>query len=419
MLPIEERQVLPVAMSLPEIMGDRCASELRAHALALVDATAHAEKLVSAHPGVAGDLLALHDSVARHVALVLERLAAEAGIPPEGESISRHGGPYGDYRIDRSSGCWIWMRRVTVQGYPVIGRKTKGRENVPAKIYWMLRHGPVGDGQLVVRTCSSRLCVNPDHGRVVARRDYAAECMRSDGVLDWDAVREIRQVLAAGRDGLRERAIGLAQRFGVTRHTVLEVFRNKVWVDPDYVPGWEVACEASDCDVVFRTTSSLRRFHSRECGAAATRARAQMATRSSRTSPAKSPGRAARETAALQAELLAAHAEWDDAVADPPRASVWSVASLNQAIGDGSSTLADVIAGVETDDPASACERIALREIVGDLTLDQVAGLDEPQTAAIQARLTAAGMAPSVRRCDVTVPDSAHTLNRRITPGQP
>lgn len=402
MLPIKERQVLPAAMSLPEVMGDPCASELRAHALALVDATAHAEKLVSAHPGVAEDLLALHDSVARHVASVLERLAGEAGIPPEGESISRHGGPYGDYRIDRSSGCWIWMRRVTVQGYPVIGRKTKGRENVPAKIYWMLRHGPVGDGQIVVRTCSSRLCVNPDHGRVVDRRDYAAECMRSDGALDWDAVREIRQVLAAGRDGLRERAIGLAQRFGVTRHTVLDVFRNKVWVDPDYAPGWEVVCEAADCDVVFRTTSSLRRFHSPECRAAATRSRVQLATRSCVTNPAKSAERAAREAAALQRELVAAHAEWDDAVADPSRASVWSVASLNQAIGDGSSTLADVIAGAGTDDPASACERIAFQEIVGDLTLDQVADLDEPQAAAIRARLKAAGLTPSVRRGDVS-----------------
>lgn len=401
-VPIEERQALPVAMSLPEIMGDPCASELRAHVLALVRATAQSEKLVSAHPGVAQDLSALHDTVARHAASVMERLAAEAGIPPEGESISRHGGPYGDYRIDRSSGCWIWMRRVTVQGYPVIGRKTKERENVPGKIYWMLQHGPVGDGQIVVRTCSSRLCVNPGHGRVVDRREYAAECMRSDGALNWDAVREIRRVLSAGRDGLPERAIGLAQRFGVTRHTVLDVFRNKIWVDPDYVPGWKVVCEAAECDVVFRTTSSLRKFHSPECRTAANRSRAQLATRSSATSPAKSPGRAAREAAALQAESVAAHAEWDDAVADPSRVSVWSVASLNQAIGDGSSTLADVMAGAETDDPASACERIALREIVGDLTLDQVADLDEPQVATIQARLTAAGLMPSVRRCDLS-----------------
>lgn len=103
-----------------------------------------------------------------------------------------------------------------------------------------------------------------------------------------------------------------------------------------------------------------------------------------------------------QTELVAARAEWDGAVADPSRASVWSVASLNQAIGDGSSTLADVIAGAESDDPASACERIALREIVGDLTLDQVADLDELQAAAIQARLTATGLTPSVRRCDVS-----------------
>jgi hypothetical protein len=179
------QHLLPDRMSLPEVMGDPCASELRDHALALLRATASSERLIHSHPGVAEDLAGLRHSVERFASAVLETLAAEAGIPAEGESISRIGAPMGDYRIDRSSGCWIWMRSVTARGYPIVGRKAQGRENVPAKIYWMLKHGTLGEHEIVVRTCGSRLCVNPDHARVTDRREHGAECMRDGSPLDW------------------------------------------------------------------------------------------------------------------------------------------------------------------------------------------------------------------------------------------
>src|SRR6185312_6897219 len=113
---------LPTRMSLPEVMGDPCASELRQHAEALLRATARSEKLIRSHPSIAEDLESLRESVERCTAAVLGTLAAEAGTPGEGESVSPICGSKGDYRIDRSSGCWIWMRSVTSAGYPVIGR---------------------------------------------------------------------------------------------------------------------------------------------------------------------------------------------------------------------------------------------------------------------------------------------------------
>lgn len=238
------QQLLPPRMSLPEVMGDPCASALREHALALLQAAATSEKLTRSHPDVEHDLIGLRDGVERFASAVLEKLATEAGIPPEGESISPRGAPMGDYRIDRSSNCWIWMRTVTPRGYPIVGRKAKGRENVPAKIYWMLANGPLGEDEIVVRTCNSRLCVNPEHARVTDRREHGAERMRAGSVLDWDAVREIRATLGRSRDGLRERAAALADRFGIGEHSILDVFRNKAWFDPDYAPGFEVTCAA-------------------------------------------------------------------------------------------------------------------------------------------------------------------------------
>lgn len=189
------QQLLPSRMSLPEVMGDPCAGTLREHAFGILRAAAQADKLTRSHPGVADDIGALRDNVERLAAAVLGRLAAEAGIPAEGDSISPIGGPMGDYRIDRSSGCWIWMRSVTDRGYPIIGRNANGRENVPAKIYWMLARGPLDEHEIVVRTCGLRLCVNPDHGRVTDRREHGAERMREGSQLDWEAIHEIRSTV--------------------------------------------------------------------------------------------------------------------------------------------------------------------------------------------------------------------------------
>jgi hypothetical protein len=216
------------------------------------------------------------------------------------------------------------MRSVTARGYPIVGRKVHGRENVPAKIYWMLEHGPLGEHEIVVRTCGSRLCVNPDHARVTDRREHGAERMRDGSPLD-----------CASSAGLRERTTALASRFGVSEHSILEVFRNKVWFDAHHAPGFQIECAAPDCGVVFRTTSTVRKYHCQECYAAAIAARSggTRYRRSRDSIPPKSPARQAREEAALRAEAAAASAEWSDVLADAPRTSVCpSRASTSQSV---------------------------------------------------------------------------------------
>lgn len=65
------RHPLPSRMSLPEIMGDPCAGEVRNHALALLSATASSEKLIHSHPDVAQNLADLRDGVERFTSEVL------------------------------------------------------------------------------------------------------------------------------------------------------------------------------------------------------------------------------------------------------------------------------------------------------------------------------------------------------------
>lgn len=390
------QHLLPSRMSLPEVMGDACASELRDHSLALLRATTSADRLIRSHPDVAHDLDRLRDSIERYTSSVLNTLADEAGLPAEGESISPVRGPQGDYRIDRGSGCWIWMRSVTDRGYPIIGRKANGRENVPAKIYWMLAHGPLDEDAIVVRTCDLRLCVNPAHGRVTDRRTHGAERMREESAFDWEMVREIRAALCSSRDRLRELASEFATQLEVSEHSVIEIFRNKVWVDPAYDPGFEVTCAGPDCDVVFRTTSTVRKYHSKECHSAAALARSYASPRSNDVTPPMSAARRAREDAALRAEAAAAEAEWSDALEDRPRTSVWSVASIDQPIGDGGRVLHDVLATSDGEgDPAFEIERKAERDVLRGLTEDAIAEMDEAELARLRANLAAADLRPS------------------------
>jgi hypothetical protein len=390
------QQLLPSRMSLPEVMGDPCAGTLREHAVGILRATARADKLIRSHPAVADDIGALRDSVERLAAAVLGKLGAEAGIPAEGDSISPIGGQMGDYRIDRSSGCWIWMRSVTDRGYPIIGRKANGRENVPAKIYWMLARGPLDEHEIVVRTCGLRLCVNPDHGRVTDRREHGAEQMREGSQLHWEAIHEIRSTLSASQDGLRERAAELAARFGVGEHSILDVFRNKAWFDADYSPGFEVKCAGPGCDVVFRTTSAIRRYHDKDCQAAAARSRE---TRSCQWRDGRSPARRGREEASFRAEAAAAVAEWSDAATDRSRASVWSVASIDQPISEDGGSLRDVLpAPGQGGDPVAEFERETARELLEGVTEEAVAAMDDAQLAELRATLVAADILPSTSR---------------------
>ncbi len=81
-------QPCPTRMSLPEVMGDPCASELREHALAILRATASSHKLIRSHPEVKDALSQLSEDVERLTTTVLEKLADQAGIPSEGDSIS-------------------------------------------------------------------------------------------------------------------------------------------------------------------------------------------------------------------------------------------------------------------------------------------------------------------------------------------
>jgi HNH endonuclease len=67
----------------------------------------------------------------------------------------------GGYAIDPSTGCWIWQRSTSLNGYGQVWHE--GRLQRAHRVFHQLYVGPIPDGLQIDHTCENKLCVNPDH----------------------------------------------------------------------------------------------------------------------------------------------------------------------------------------------------------------------------------------------------------------
>lgn len=75
-----------------------------------------------------------------------------------------------------NTGCWLWIDAIPLKqnGYGRINVFRKGPQRAH-RIAWELYRGPIPRGLVVDHICRVRSCVNPDHLRVVTRRQNALE----------------------------------------------------------------------------------------------------------------------------------------------------------------------------------------------------------------------------------------------------
>lgn len=72
-------------------------------------------------------------------------------------------------KVDASGDCWEWTGAKTGGGY---GNFHDGKINVVAHRYAYARLvGPIPEGMVLDHLCRNHACVNPDHLRVVTRRE--------------------------------------------------------------------------------------------------------------------------------------------------------------------------------------------------------------------------------------------------------
>jgi hypothetical protein len=68
---------------------------------------------------------------------------------------------HGGYAIDSSTGCWVWLRSASLNGYGQVWHE--GRLQRAHRVFYQLYVGPIPDGLQIDHRCGNRCCVNPDH----------------------------------------------------------------------------------------------------------------------------------------------------------------------------------------------------------------------------------------------------------------
>lgn len=77
---------------------------------------------------------------------------------------------------------------------------------------------------------------------------------------------------------------------------------------------------------------------------------------------------------------------------------MWSVASIDQPIGEAGGSLHDVLSAIEQDgDPVAELERKTARKLLEGVTEESIATMDGAELAELRSRLAAADMLPSTR----------------------
>lgn len=74
------------------------------------------------------------------------------------------------------SGCWVWQRSLTRDGYPVV-RLGKGNTTQVHRLVLEAKHGAPLGKQAAHHACANTHCVNPDHLQPVTARENTAEML--------------------------------------------------------------------------------------------------------------------------------------------------------------------------------------------------------------------------------------------------
>lgn len=77
-------------------------------------------------------------------------------------------------------GCWIWTAGSYPRGYGMVnlGRDIRGKQftTYAHRVAYVLAHGPIEPGQVVMHACDVPACVNPAHLALGSQGDNIRDC---------------------------------------------------------------------------------------------------------------------------------------------------------------------------------------------------------------------------------------------------
>jgi hypothetical protein len=142
--------------------------------------------------------------------------------------------------VRKTRGCWYWTGATTYGGYGVIQSGPRGGKLLRAhRLSWRIHYGDFDESLALCHHCDNPSCVRPDHLFLGSHSDNMQDMLakgragteRAHGTghhaakLTDDSVRAIRAAYAAGGSSLN----ALAARYGVSKKTILNVVRGRIW----------------------------------------------------------------------------------------------------------------------------------------------------------------------------------------------
>lgn len=142
------------------------------------------------------------------------------------------------YKADEVSGCWNWTRAKFACGY---GAKTiNGKLFYAHRLSYVLYHGPIPHGLVIMHSCDNRACINPDHLKADTQRENLLDARRKGRLSSYTnqpkGEKHLRSILTevkvmelrrAHNQGAR--VYELALQIGVNKSTVGDAIRGKSW----------------------------------------------------------------------------------------------------------------------------------------------------------------------------------------------
>lgn len=133
-----------------------------------------------------------------------------------------------------NSGCWIWTRFVTKEGYPRI--KLGDRMYMRAhRASFLAYHGPISEGLFVCHRCDTPICVNPEHlwaGTPLENtRDMIAKGRQVTGIKSANAlgVRNLTPEQVRAIRNSSQPAAAIAAQFGLHPRSIWAVRNYRTW----------------------------------------------------------------------------------------------------------------------------------------------------------------------------------------------
>lgn len=138
-----------------------------------------------------------------------------------GHSGRKFHGP--DYEIDPNTGCWLWKKAKTEDGYGLVW--FQGRVCRAHRHFYEQNIGPIPDGLEIDHLCRNRDCVNPKHLEPVTGKENTRR-----GANTRLSISEAREIKLWDKVAGSQRR-DIAKAYGITLAHVINILAGRVWKD--------------------------------------------------------------------------------------------------------------------------------------------------------------------------------------------